>query len=146
MAFEHRFELNGVFTQKVLSDVPEQPVGHEQTFKGALNRVKNLRLFWEKDKLYQDLLLGAEHNLVVGIESGLVNLPACVEDNFSYYDIAWIVIRDFSTERMVSMPSSGVMFPNKFAQASIETNKKFTVGSLMSRDNLVVDEKDHILT
>ena len=32
--------------------------------------------------MYQDLLLGAEHNLVVGIESGLVNLPACVEGNF----------------------------------------------------------------
>ena len=34
------------------------------------------------------------------------------------------------------------MFPNKYAQASIETNKKVTAGSLMSRDNLVVGEKD----
>ena len=97
LAFEHGFKLNGVFTQKVSSDVPEQPVGNEETFKGALNRVKNFTTVLEKDTMYQDLLLALNTTLSLVLR-GSCKFTTCVEGNFSYYDVAWIVIRDLARE------------------------------------------------
>ena len=70
------FEIEGV---SVSSNVPEQPV-NEQTYMGAKNRVKNLKLFAEQNNIKADFFMA--------IESGLNNFYG------EWYIINFAVVED----------------------------------------------------
>ncbi|KAF5078614.1 inosine/xanthosine triphosphatase [Methanobacterium aggregans] len=81
-----------VYGVDVDSGVPSQPLGLDQTIKGAVNRAKNAH--------------SRDVDLSVGIESGLMETPSSIT---GYIDLQWCAI--FDGNRVTLGVSSGFEYP-----------------------------------
>lgn len=90
----------------VSSGVNDQPVGNEETLKGARCRAQSAIECWKKEEDSGDKLL----TYAIGIESGIV----CVDEAACLWmDVAWIVIVDMATNREFVASSAGVPLPRE---------------------------------
>lgn len=92
----------------VVSAVSAQPFGLDEIVHGAKARS----------------FLSVEHDLAIGIESGLVSSGAI------YFDLAAIVVRRRGKIVGVSL-STGIVFPDEFVQAALSAVPRLTVGEVM---------------
>ena len=108
------------------SGVSEQPVGHEETLRGARNRLAACVAAAD----------GAE-DYCVAVESGIVEMAAGL-----WHDVAWVVLRDPSGNT-VSIPSCGVCFPTEAVQAARARGfAKVTVGKVLAEQKAVAAHND----
>ncbi len=87
------FEAEGV---SVASGVSDQPVGDEETYQGALNRVKGAKANYPDAQYW------------IGIEGGNLHTPHGVET------MAWVIVR--SGERLGKARTAGFYLPPKVVE------------------------------
>lgn len=104
-AFERYFENIEIEGIPVNSDVGDQPV-NEEIFKGAKNRVKNLKEYVRKNKI--------EADFYVSSEAGITNLLG------DWIDINAVVIEDKNGVQSVGT-SQGFPIPDKYIKEIRET-------------------------
>ena len=88
-AFEKYFDDVVIDGIPVNSDVPEQPV-NEEIFKGAKNRVKNLKNYAKENDMEADLYLSIESGITNSLGCWTITNIAVIEDNedFESYGIS----------------------------------------------------------
>lgn len=97
----------------------EQPFGHEETIRGALNRLENAK----KD---QQL----EYDFIASVENGIFQVEISGQDHF--YDIGWIVLEHKKGVRIITS-SLAIEFPLEAIQAAQKEGfKTKTVGSVLA--------------
>ena len=77
---------------KADSEIPDQPIGVDETIKGAVNRAKNA--------------YSPKYDLSVGIESGLMKTPQSIT---GYIDLQWCAIYD--GDKITLGVSAGFEYP-----------------------------------
>lgn len=102
-----KVQVKGV---KVDPGVPSQPIGLEQTIKGAINRAK---------RAYQDC------DLSIGIESGLLKVPHTLT---GYIDLQWCAT--YNGKTITLGVSAGFEYPPKVIK---EVKKGKEVGDIMDK-------------
>lgn len=119
-------------TASTKSQVNEQPMGWEETIRGANNRTKHA------------IELVAGHNkprFVVAIENGIVEILANADNKFM--DVGWVILTDMLTERQFVSSTTSVSIPSE----SVEMAKHkglgtFTVGDVLHERNPSISPKD----
>lgn len=88
-AFEKYFDDVVIEGIPVNSDVPEQPL-NEEIFKGAKNRVKNLKNYAKENDMEADLYLSIESGITNSLGCWTITNIAVIEDNedFESYGIS----------------------------------------------------------
>jgi len=103
---------------KAGSEISEQPFGHEETLRGAQNRLNNAR------KMRPDA------DLYVSIENGIFEV-AVPEPR--YFDVAWVVMARSGDERQqVVAHSVGIEVPRQFVDEARAEGFDRTVGQKIS--------------
>lgn len=88
-------------TCTVSSGVAEQPCGHEETKRGARNRLTAARALFARERC----------DYVVAIENGIVH-----HSNDDWYDIAWVLVEDCSSRRVAAVMSTALKFPQQYVE------------------------------
>lgn len=106
---------------KAKSSVSEQPVGFDETYRGAYNRLQCI--LQNKPK--------HQYDLAVSIENGIF----FNETEDTCIDLAVVIVYDFSTNKQTVATSAGVCFDRQyFAEWTKKAQRKdITVGSLISK-------------
>jgi len=106
--------------RKTASEINEQPVGHEETVRGALNRLENLK----------KVIGETRYDILVALENGI--FPIKIREREAWFDLACVVVEDAEGNQSFAH-STGVEFD---AQTVEEARKKgfetTTVGSLIA--------------
>ncbi|MFH1705665.1 MAG: inosine/xanthosine triphosphatase [Patescibacteria group bacterium] len=125
LAVEHVFkkifhsETIQVEGAKVLSEINEQPIGHEETIIGVLNRLDSVKNFSKNIFDY-----------AIAIENGLFEVKINNEER--WFDIAWVVVEDSSGNKSLAT-SSGLEFSKNFVSETRRRGfKTTTVGSIIA--------------
>ncbi|HVW66297.1 MAG TPA: inosine/xanthosine triphosphatase [Candidatus Peribacteraceae bacterium] len=107
--------------RKASSDINEQPVGHEETLQGALNRIKNLKT----------VIGDTRFDLLIAFEGGMFQVNANGEEK--WVDMGWTVAEDATGRQAYSM-GTGVEYPTEDVHIARELGfDKYTVGSVMAK-------------
>lgn len=117
-ALEHYLkdiEIEGI---PVDSDVPAQPINRE-IYKGAKNRVKNLKKYAKENNILADLFLGIESGINDLFGRWMITNIAVIEDN-----------EDF--ESYGTSPSFPV--PDKLVQKVLDTNLSEAMDTVLGED------------
>lgn len=85
---------------KAASEINEQPFGHEETLRGALNRLANARK------------LRPEASYYVAIENGIFEVVA---HGPRFFDLAWVVVETGAGQQALAH-SVGLEFPREFVE------------------------------
>ena len=110
-------DISGV---KTSSGVNEQPVGLEETFRGAFNRADSAK---KAD--------GSKDAIYIGIESGIISIGAF--PYLSFIDLAVIVVLFGDSQRFITATSSGISFPMEYVdEAQSRGFRTTTVGSVIA--------------
>ena len=117
---------------KGVSLVNEQPVGHEETVQGAVNRMTACR-----EALEEGAHTNETETYLLCIENGIVEtLPG------EWYDVAWVVLETQEGVR-VKVHSLGVPFPARCVEeAKGRGFAKCTAGQVMAEAGLVTTHDD----
>mmetsp|Transcript_13950 Transcript_13950/g.38105 ORF Transcript_13950/g.38105 Transcript_13950/m.38105 type:complete len:193 (-) Transcript_13950:18-596(-) len=121
-----------VLSVKAASEINEQPYGHEETIRGAMNRLKNA----------QAMEPGAD--FYVAIENGIfeVSLPT-----IRFFDLAWVVVAGRGHQSLAH--SVGVEMPAELVEsARAEGFDRTHVGNIIAATYPGVNKQDphHWLT
>lgn len=118
-----------VHGENVASLVSDQPIGLDETMRGAKNRMGQL--------LDTDAVNDAD--LAVAMENGLVK---CLDGDFeTWLDIAVVIVRDLKNEKESVASSVGVQFPTTAIADWAEAGAEGTVGEILA-DELKCDKQD----
>eukprot|EP01062_Namystynia_karyoxenos_P030249 TRINITY_DN22612_c0_g1_i1.p1 TRINITY_DN22612_c0_g1~~TRINITY_DN22612_c0_g1_i1.p1 ORF type:complete len:212 (+),score=43.57 TRINITY_DN22612_c0_g1_i1:76-636(+) len=121
------------------SGVNEQPVGHEETLRGAANRLGAARSS-----------AGESCDYACGLENGIVAIDfpegalhgADAAPCTRWYDLAWVIVADARSGRRAAAHSTGVEFPAvDVAAAQAQGVASTTAGSRM-QERTGCDGKD----
>eukprot|EP01125_Pyxidicula_operculata_P021595 TRINITY_DN8406_c0_g1_i1.p1 TRINITY_DN8406_c0_g1~~TRINITY_DN8406_c0_g1_i1.p1 ORF type:complete len:185 (+),score=14.55 TRINITY_DN8406_c0_g1_i1:91-645(+) len=113
------------------SNINEQPVGWEETIKGAKNRLSNLKQITSTNN-------ERNNDYFVSIENGII--PTGVPD-FQWIDFGWVLMEDKSGKQF-GASSGGIQFSDKYVEAAKKSGfDKTTAGEIMSKE-LNCDSKD----
>lgn len=105
---------------KAASEINEQPVGHEETLRGAMNRLRNLR----------EIVAETRCDLYVSLENGI--FPVKVGDQDTWFDLGWVVIEDAAGNQSLSH-STGIEFgKDEVQEAQRRGFDKTTAGSIIA--------------
>lgn len=124
-----------VTTTHVPSKVPEQPMSHAETLRGANNRLIGA-------KAKADKMADSERpTFVVAIESGIVGIN---DDSGAgqYYDFGWIIVEHLATGVVTKTPSAGVRFPTAAVELSKKSDQTQTVGGILAKEGAITNAKD----
>lgn len=114
------FQIIGV---KAASKINDQPFGHQETFRGVLNRLEDAR----KTNPVFDYL--------VAVENGLIKMKLKQKEKF--FDLAWVVVENSKGSQKIAF-SSGIEIPSWAVEKTLALKdgfKKTTVGSVVARKN-----------
>eukprot|EP00026_Physarum_polycephalum_P019730 Phypoly_transcript_21883.p1 GENE.Phypoly_transcript_21883~~Phypoly_transcript_21883.p1 ORF type:complete len:178 (+),score=25.93 Phypoly_transcript_21883:21-554(+) len=107
------FEVHGLHTE---SGIDDQPVGLEETFTGANNRVTHAKTLVTDSYLF-----------IIGIENGIVQVGG------KWVDLAVVLVSNAEGDTFLST-STGVVFDTKYVEMAKEKGfDKHTVGSIMAK-------------
>mmetsp|Transcript_11298 Transcript_11298/g.23844 ORF Transcript_11298/g.23844 Transcript_11298/m.23844 type:complete len:201 (-) Transcript_11298:46-648(-) len=104
---------------KAASGVNDQPFGHEETIRGALNRLADAKLKAPSADLY------------VSMENGLFEVPGDGRKMLCF-DLAWVAIEDAQGQRSLAH-SAGVEMPGVAVSAAKASCFSKTAGSEVAR-------------
>lgn len=115
---------------KVSSGVAEQPCGHEETKRGAFNRLAATRAVLE----------GERCDYIVAIENGIV-----MHNDNEWYDFAWILVEDCASQRIAAVMSTALRFPKQYVEQArnargVRTRNQITLTRSYSSMNTCVGE------
>jgi non-canonical (house-cleaning) NTP pyrophosphatase len=120
------------FTTNAKSGINEQPIGWEETIKGANNRASNALTLVKSD---------LKPRAVVAIENGVVDLPANGEHY--YMDIGWVVLNDLKTNKQYVSSSTSLSVPAEVVEAAKEKSfKTTTIGDILHERDASISTKD----
>jgi non-canonical (house-cleaning) NTP pyrophosphatase len=103
--------------------VSDQPVGFDETLRGAKNRLASL---------LGQLGEAPEVDLVVSIESGLIK--SLVSEEETWIDVAVVLVRDMSTGAESVATSAGVRVPTEYVGTWAEAGGEGTVGDVIAEE------------
>ena len=103
--------------------VPDQPVGFDETLRGAKNRLASL---------LGQLGEAPEVDLVVSIESGLIK--SLVGEEETWIDVAVVLVREMSTGAESVATSAGVRVPTEYVGTWAEAGGEGTVGEMIAEE------------
>jgi len=110
--------VNGV---KTASEVNEQPVGFEEIFQGACNRLE------ETKRLVQEA-----YDFAVGIENGVFSVET--GKRAIWFDVGLVIIEDKDGRQGYGL-SSGIEFPQKYVDKAKEAGfETTTVGEIIAKE------------
>eukprot|EP00656_Telonema_subtile_P040534 TRINITY_DN45603_c0_g1_i1.p1 TRINITY_DN45603_c0_g1~~TRINITY_DN45603_c0_g1_i1.p1 ORF type:complete len:188 (+),score=35.77 TRINITY_DN45603_c0_g1_i1:39-602(+) len=115
-------EVSGFHTA---SEISEQPLGHNETIQGALNRLRNLQASLPDWR--------ASHSHLVSMENGVFEVR--VDGQSRYFDLAWVVVHSAAGPEGMSN-SVGIEFDAQDVQAARDADggfDKHTVGDFISK-------------
>ncbi|KNC46529.1 uncharacterized protein AMSG_02965 [Thecamonas trahens ATCC 50062] len=119
-----------VVAVKVGSGVAEQPVGHEETRRGASQRAQAVL-----DSLDDDAI-----GVVVSLENGVVEmLPG------EWFDLCWVLVVDIATRSESWAHSAGVKVPVKHVDAARAVGFSRTVGSFLAEETACDPQDPHAM-
>lgn len=105
---------------KAASEINEQPVGHKETLRGALNRLKNLK----------GIIGDTRYDLLVSMENGI--FPVQIEDRQAWFDLGWVVVEDAKGNQRFAH-STGIEFDASAVQEAQRRGfDKTTAGSIIA--------------
>mmetsp|Transcript_21566 Transcript_21566/g.32933 ORF Transcript_21566/g.32933 Transcript_21566/m.32933 type:complete len:378 (-) Transcript_21566:32-1165(-) len=120
----HDRDLIRVFGLASPSGVPEQPLGKEETQKGATNRLN-----FVEEKLKDSCLKEAKGKVfIVSFENGVI------EECDEFYDIACAIVRDVASGKDSVMWGDKIHVPSEFIKLVKDNNQKVTVGNLFNKE------------
>lgn len=121
---------------KVPSLVSDQPLGLDETMRGAKNRLLALV---EQTEAVKDC------DFAVSVENGLVKMAPTtaldLSDTETWVDIAVVVVRDLASGKEICTTSAGVQFPNAAVGDWAEAGSEGTVGEVLAEE-LKCDKQD----
>lgn len=82
------------------SGVNEQPVGNDETLKGALHRLEDIERKIGDQKF----------DLLVAMENGII--PVEIHNQIHYFDLGWVVVKDAHEMKAIAS-STGIEFDQK---------------------------------
>lgn len=118
-AFAHYFEDIVVEGIPASSEVGEQPVNAD-IYKGAKNRIKNLKKYCKENGIQADLYLAIESGIYNTLGSYAITNIAAIEDNENF--------ESFGT-------SASFPVPQKYVQETIDTNLSDVMNKVFGEDN-----------
>lgn len=140
--FNQPYKLN-IFGFNISSDVPEQPIGREQTMFGCQNRLNNAKIYLSKNKINYDWIVSMENGVEL-IENDITRDFVAVQMlNLKY--VGELQNNDSSIESLeymcnlktniyISFGKITTIFPKYYYDKSIEFNQKLTVGSIIEKE------------
>jgi len=118
-----------VVSIKAKSEINEQPVGHDETLKGAMNRLKNAK------NASQD-----HFDFTVAIENGI--FPATYLTTTTWFDVGIVVVANAIGKESFSV-STAVQVPSHLVEEAMKKGfATTTFGSVLKQKNNSVDEND----
>lgn len=127
--FGSKCNIEGI---KAASDINEQPIGHDQTLEGALNRLKNLKR----------LIGTTRYDLLIAFEGGIFPVEM-IGRGRRWFDTGWTVVEDAYGIEAYS-PSSGIEYDSLDVEAAHERDfGKHTVGSVLAEQRGIDDTDPH---
>ena len=117
-AFEKYFkdvEIEGISAE---SEVADQPV-NEEIYRGAKNRVENLKKYAKENNLEADLFISIESGINNFFGKWMINNIAIIEDNNGFESCGL---------------SSGFPVPNKYAESIISTDLNKVINNIFGED------------
>ena len=109
-------EIEGIGTS---SDVSDQPV-NDEIYKGAKNRVKNLKKYARENNIEADLFFSVESGINNALGRWMITNIAVIEDNYEF-------------ESYGTSPSFPV--PDNLVQNIIETDLSQVMNTIFEKDN-----------
>lgn len=117
--FGDEVELD-IRSKNVTSQIDAQPVGHEQTIQGALNRLAELR----------QLVAGFHYDLLVAFENGIYSVQ--IDDTPNWFDLAWVAVADAEGKQVLAH-SAGIALEIGDVEKAARYGYKFnTVGKAIA--------------
>ena len=108
------------------SNVSNQPLSREETFKGAQYRLQNLRA-----------LSSGEYELFIAIENGIWKIGD------EYYDTPVVMIQGTDPfSPVLSITGESVCIPLHYAAMACESEGVKTIGTLLMEKNVHLDHQD----
>lgn len=106
---------------KAASGINEQPVGHEETLQGAVNRLADL----------VRILGSTKYDLAVALEGGIFSVKSNGVDE--WYDCGWVVAQD-AAGRRAQAHCAGLQFPTADVEEARRLGfDRYTVGSVIAK-------------
>lgn len=103
---------------KVPSDINEQPVGHEETIQGALNRLENMR----------EVIGETRADLLVAIENGIFSVELFGKP--TWFDLGWVVVEDADGNHCLAHSTGIRVYEDDVDEAERRGFATTTVGSI----------------
>lgn len=111
---KEKTEVVGIETR---SGAQEQPIGNEETIKGARNRALQTQKAGKKADFY------------VGLENGLIQVKN------KWFDVAWCVVIDKNGKESL-IPSAGVFFPEKYVTEAKKRGFETTTACMILHEEI----------
>lgn len=125
---EDRYVVYGV---NVSSDIPNQPIGVEQTKQGSLNRLKNMKKFLDTNNIKYDYLISFENGIKKNNDNTYCDF-CCLSTQFHYSNITDC---NFSNEV--------VRIPEKFYNMCLEFGQEKTIGEIIQEQTGIPKDSFH---
>lgn len=109
-------EIEGI---PVKSDVGEQPV-NDEIYKGAKNRVKNLKIYAKQNKIEADLYMAIESGITNSLGRWMITNISVIEDNYDF-------------ESYGTSPSFPV--PDRLVKNIIDTDLSQVMNTVFTKDD-----------
>eukprot|EP00300_Choanocystis_sp_HF-7_P021809 c2090_g1_i1.p2 GENE.c2090_g1_i1~~c2090_g1_i1.p2 ORF type:complete len:204 (+),score=31.06 c2090_g1_i1:25-636(+) len=122
------------------SGVDEQPVGNEDTLRGAMNRLAHTKSHVESSV---PEARGA-NVLYVAMENGIFSV-AQPDGTLLWFDLAWIVVEHGPTGRRAFAHSEGIQFPTVYVEKAQRLGfARTTVGSVIASETTASKADPHM--
>jgi non-canonical (house-cleaning) NTP pyrophosphatase len=121
---DKHLEVNGI---NVESEIPSQPIGHEETCLGSQNRLNNLIKYLDVNSIKWDTCLSFENGVVV--ESICETTKVKI-----YNDICYLTLKHYGTspsEIEISSSKDLVIIPEDLVNICIQNNQTKTIGEII---------------
>lgn len=115
---EYNYTISGVDS---VSGVNNQPYGYDQITEGAQNRLNSC---------HENIPLNDQDTICcIAIENGVIRI------NSIFYDIACIIVENYSTGEVYTSFSTTVEIPREIVYKVVESNYEKTVGDIIDPNN-----------
>lgn len=135
-----------VYGLNVNSDIPNQPVGKEQTKQGSLNRLKNMEKYLYSNNIKYDILMSFENGIKKNINDICCDF-CCISYKRKSKNIDHEFLQnidyEFSQNIDYEYPYGNVIIPEKFYNMCLEFKQKRTIGEIIQEQTGIPKDSFH---
>lgn len=132
-----KYGLEEVFSDLILdvqgrsvsSQINAQPVGHEETVRGAINRLTDLK----------KMLADTHYDLLVAFENGIFSVQIGARE--AWFDLGWVAVEDANGRQSLAH-STGIEFNAADVRKARQYGLKFSTVGRVIGDRLGTDTSD----